>query len=248
MNAIELVELRKYYGKGETTVRAIDGVSLSIGKGEFISIVGRSGSGKTTMLDCIGLLMRPTTGKVLIDGEDTTTMKDRDLAIHRSQKLGFIFQDFNLLDTLSAFENVMLPVRYSGEDKKVAKVRAMELLEQVGLADRARHHPTQMSGGEKQRVCVARSLINQPAIVLGDEPTGNLDTETAQTLVALMRGVNRERGVTYVIVTHDLDLASRTDRVIKLKDGKVTSDEKAGSGNGATGLPIPEPSPTAVGR
>jgi ABC-type lipoprotein export system ATPase subunit len=247
MNAIELVDLRKYYGRGENTVRAIDGVNLGIGRAEFVSIVGRSGSGKTTMLDCIGLLMRPTIGKVLIDGEDTTKMKDRDLAVHRSRKLGFIFQDFNLLDTLSALENVMLPVRYSGEDKKVAKARAVELLEQVGLADRARHHPTQMSGGEKQRVCIARSLINQPTIVLGDEPTGNLDSETAQKLIALLRGINRERGVTYVIVTHDMELASQTDRIIKLKDGRVISDEKAtGSGNGATGLPLPELSPTVV--
>jgi ABC-type lipoprotein export system ATPase subunit len=228
--AVQLEDVRKYYGRGETTVKAVDGVSLSIGAGEFTSIVGRSGSGKTTLLDSIGLLMRPTTGRILIDGNDTTTMKDGQLAVYRSHKLGFIFQDFNLLDTLSAVENVLLPVRYSGADKKRARVRALELLDMVGLADRAGHRPTQMSGGEKQRVSIARSLINNPRIVLGDEPTGNLDTETAATLLAILRTANREHGVTFVIVTHDLELASRTDRIVRIKDGHVESDETLEAG------------------
>ncbi|GAC1333880.1 MAG: ABC transporter ATP-binding protein [Candidatus Dormibacteria bacterium] len=221
---VHLEGLRKYYGRGENTVKAVDDISLSIGAGEFTSIVGRSGSGKTTLLDSIGLLMRPTTGRILIDGEDTTAMKDSQRAVYRSHKLGFIFQDFNLLDTLSALENVLLPVRYSGVDKAAARVRAMALLDEVGLAARSGHRPTQMSGGEKQRVSIARSLINNPSIVLGDEPTGNLDTDTAAKLLEILRRANRERGVTFIVVTHDMDLAAKTDRMIRIQDGRVLTD------------------------
>ena len=224
--AVQIEDVRKYYGRGENTVKAVDGISLTIQGGEFASIVGRSGSGKTTLLDSIGLLMRPTTGRILIDGQDTTAMKDGQRAIYRSHKLGFIFQDFNLLDTLSAVENVLLPVRYSGADRKTARQRAFELLEMVGLSDRADHRPTQMSGGEKQRVSIARSLINNPTIVLGDESTGNLDTETSAKLLTILRAANRDHGVTFVVVTHDVDLASKTDRIIRIQDGRVLSDER----------------------
>jgi ABC-type lipoprotein export system ATPase subunit len=241
MPAIQLVDVRKYYGKGEQTVRAVDGINMTVEKGEFISIVGRSGSGKTTLLDSVGLLMRPTTGTISIDDVDTTKMSDGERAKYRAHKLGFIFQDFNLLDTLNALENVLLPVRYSGANKKEARVRAMELLDQVGLADRAHHRPTQLSGGEKQRVSIARSLINSPAIVLGDEPTGNLDSDTAQRLIALMRRVNQEHGVTFVIVTHDMELASRTDRIVRLKDGHVTSDERVQTAGESIDMPLGEP-------
>jgi lipoprotein-releasing system ATP-binding protein len=242
MPVIELTDIRKYYGKGEQTVKAVDGLSLVVEKGEFIAIVGRSGSGKTTLLDTIGLLMRPTTGSVRIDGEDTTTMKDGARARYRAHKLGFIFQDFNLLDTLSALENVLLPARYSGADKSVARERAIQLLAEVGLADRARHRPSQLSGGEKQRVSIARSLINDPAIVLGDEPTGNLDSETSHRLLEVMHRMNREHQVTFVIVTHDMELAARTDRIIRIQDGHIIADERqAAAVEGATPTANPEP-------
>ncbi|HEY0492318.1 MAG TPA: ABC transporter ATP-binding protein [Candidatus Dormibacteraeota bacterium] len=224
MNVIESENLTKHYRQGDHTVHAVDGVTLAIAKGEFVSLVGRSGSGKTTFLDCIGLLMRPTSGRLTIDGEDTGAMSDGRRAIFRSRKLGFVFQDFNLLDSLTALENVLLPVRYAGLDRKAARGRAMELLEELEVADRAEHRPNQLSGGEKQRLAIARSLINQPSIVLGDEPTGNLDSGTSNRLIAVLRRFNKERGVTFVIVTHDKDLASRTDRVVDLRDGKVIAD------------------------
>jgi len=224
MNVIETENLTKYYRQGDHIVHAVDGVTLAIAKGEFVSLVGRSGSGKTTLLDCVGLLMRPTSGRLVIDGEDTGPMSDGRRAIFRSRKLGFVFQDFNLLDSLNALENVLLPVRYAGLDRKAARGRAMELLEELEVADRAEHRPNQLSGGEKQRLAIARSLINQPSIVLGDEPTGNLDSGTSNRLIAVLRRFNKERGVTFLIVTHDKDLASKTDRVVDLRDGKVIAD------------------------
>ena len=226
MALIELRDLKKFYGKGDKAVHAIDGINLDIDNGEFVSIVGRSGSGKTTTLDCLGLLMRPTSGRVTIDGIDTGTLSDGKRADFRSKRVGFIFQGFNLLPSLNAMDNVMLPLRYSGGDKKAARKRADELFEEIGMSDRAKHRPTELSGGEQQRVAIARALINQPALVLGDEPTGEVDTETSQKLIALMRRMNREYGVTFVVVTHDLDLAARTDRLVQLKDGRVISDEK----------------------
>jgi lipoprotein-releasing system ATP-binding protein len=226
MANIELKDLTKIYGKGDREVRAVDGLSLSINDGEFVSMVGRSGSGKTTTLDCLGLLLRPTSGKIVIDGVDTSTLSNGKQAEFRSKKIGFIFQGFNLLPSLNALDNVMLPLRYSGGDKKAARRRAEDLFEEIGMADRMHHRPTQLAGGEQQRVAIARALINQPTLVLGDEPTGEVDTETSQKLIALMRRLNRETGVTFILVTHDLDLASRTDRVVRLKDGHVLSDER----------------------
>ena len=230
MPAIETSDLRKHYGKNEQTVRAVDGVTLTIAQGEFVALVGRSGSGKTTLLDTVGLLSRPTTGSIRIAGVETTTMKDGARAAYRAHHLGFIFQDFNLLETLNAVENVMLPARYSGLDKKVARKRALQLLDEMGLEDRAHHRPSQLSGGEKQRVSIARSLLNEPSIVLGDEPTGNLDSDTSMRLIAQLRRVNRERGVTFLIVTHDMDLAAHTDRILRISDGRVVSDERVEAG------------------
>jgi ABC-type lipoprotein export system ATPase subunit len=221
---IEIDRLSKHYKQGKSVVRALDEVSLNIESGEFVAIVGRSGSGKTTMLDSLGLLLRPTSGRIVIDGMETTTLKDDQKARLRSSKIGFIFQEYNLLPTLTAFENVMLPLHYAAKPKG-ERSWARELLEEVGLEDRMDHRPDQLSGGQQQRVAIARSLVNRPSLVLGDEPTGAVDTETSAQLAAIMRRMNRQHGVTFVLVTHDLDLAAETDRVIKLKDGKVVSDE-----------------------
>jgi ABC-type lipoprotein export system ATPase subunit len=225
MANIELVELTKHYKQGRNIVRALDGVSLRIDAGEFVSVVGRSGSGKTTLLDLVGLLLRPTSGTVRIDGVDTATLKDGQRADIRGQRIGFIFQEYNLLPGLNVVENVMLPLRYSKSNVKDGRKRALELLELVELTDRISHRPDELSGGQQQRVAIARSFVNRPALVLGDEPTGSVDTETSEQLVGLMRRLNREENVTFVIVSHDLDLASRADRMVRLKDGRVVSDE-----------------------
>jgi len=225
MASIELVDLTKHYRQGKTVVRAVDGVSLEIGAGEFISVVGRSGSGKTTMLDLMGLLLRPTSGTVLIDGQDVGRLGDDRRADVRGQRIGFIFQEFNLLPALNVVENVMLPLRYAKAKAKDGRARTMELLESVGLEDRARHRPDELSGGQQQRVAIARALVNRPTVVLGDEPTGSVDTQTSKELVGLMRWLNREEGVTFVIVTHDLELAGHADRIIRLSDGRVVGDE-----------------------
>jgi len=226
MASIELNELTKHYKQGTTTVKAVDGLSLSIEAGEFVSIVGRSGSGKTTTLDLLGLLLRPTSGQIMLDGVDTGKLRDGARADLRGKKLGFVFQDFNLLPGLNALQNVMLPLRYH-KNGKDGKARAAALLDEVGLKDRMHHRPDQLSGGEQQRVAIARALINRPSLVLGDEPTGEVDSETSQQIVGLMRRMNREHGVTFIVVTHDMDVANQTDRVIRLKDGKVLSDTRA---------------------
>jgi putative ABC transport system ATP-binding protein len=224
MANIELIELTRHYHQGKNVVRALDGVSLRIEPGEFVSVVGRSGSGKTTLLDLVGLLLRPTGGTVMLDGEDTARLRDGKLADLRGRKLGFIFQEYNLLPALNVVENVMLPLRYA-RGVKNGRRRAGELLDLVGLSDRLTHRADQLSGGQQQRVAIARALINGPTLVLGDEPTGAVDTQTSDELVGLMRRLNQEQKVTFMIVTHDLDLAARTDRIIRLKDGVVVSDE-----------------------
>jgi len=225
MASIRLVGLTKNYKRGSEIIRALDGVSLDIDKGEFIAVVGRSGSGKTTMLDLLGLLLKPTAGSYLIDDVDTTKLNDRDRAKMRARKIGFVFQEYNLLSGLNVLENVMLPLRYV-KDGKAGSQRAIELIERVGLTDRIKHRPTELSGGQMQRVAIARSMVNQPSLILLDEPTGAVDTETAQQLVDLLKRLNSEDRVTIVLVTHDTDISAQVKRQIRLKDGKVLSDEK----------------------
>ncbi len=225
MATIELQNLTKHYRQGKNLIRALDGVNLTIPEGEFLSVVGRSGSGKTTMLDLIGLLMRPTAGTVLVDGVDTADLRDGQRADLRGRRIGFVFQEYNLLPALNVLENVMLPLRYNGGARE-GRVRALELLETVGLEDRTQSRADELSGGQQQRVAIARALVNRPALVLADEPTGAVDTQTADELVALMRRLNSEESVSIVVVTHDLDLSARTDRVIRLKDGQVVDDER----------------------
>ena len=232
MANVRLVDLAKHYRRGGEVIRALDGVTLDIDKGQFVAVVGRSGSGKTTMLDLMGLLLRPTSGSLFIDEIDTGKLGDRELARMRAQRIGFVFQEYNLLSGLNVLENVMLPLRYVKEGKN-GRARAIELIDRVGLSDRARHRSTELSGGQAQRVAIARSMVNSPSLILLDEPTGAVDTETAQQLVDLLKRLNREDQVTIVIVTHDLDIAKQATRQIRLKDGKVVTDEKTGVGGGA---------------
>ena len=224
MANVKLQALTKFYKRGSEVIRALDGVTIDIDAGEFVAVVGRSGSGKTTMLDLLGLLLKPTSGQLLIDDIDTAQLGDRERAHMRARVVGFVFQEYNLLSGLNVLENVMLPLRYV-KDHKDGKKRALDLIERIGLSDRIKHRPTELSGGQAQRVAIARALVNHPAMVLLDEPTGAVDTETAQQLVDLLKQLNREEQVTLVLVTHDLDIAGEARRRIRLKDGKVLADE-----------------------
>ena len=226
MADVRLEELTKHYQRGVETIHALAGVTLDIKKGEFVAVIGRSGSGKTTMLDLMGLLLKPTSGRLIIDGIETTTLSDRERAHLRARKVGFVFQEYNLLSSLNVIENVMLPLRYV-KDGKDGHRRAVELIDRLGLGDRMKHRPTELSGGQAQRVAIARSMINRPSLILLDEPTGAVDTETAQQLVDLLKRLNQEDGVTIVLVTHDLDVAGQARRQIRLKDGKILTDVSA---------------------
>jgi ABC-type lipoprotein export system ATPase subunit len=237
MAGIRLENLTKHYKRGAEVIHALDGVSLVIDKGEFVAVVGRSGSGKTTMLDLMGLLLRPTAGSLYIDDTDTSKLGDRQRAQMRARRIGFVFQEYNLLSGLNVLENVMLPLRYV-KDGKNGRQHALELIERVGLSDRLRHRPTELSGGQAQRVAIARSMMNRPSLILLDEPTGAVDTETAQQLIDLLKRLNREDQVTIVIVTHDLDIAGQASRQIRLKDGKVLTDERVRSNGVIAGVGV----------
>ncbi len=223
---LEATDLTKVYQRGPSTVRAVDGISLRVQAGAFMSIMGRSGSGKTTLLDLLGCLLRPTSGELTIDGRSVIGASDGELAAIRRERIGFVFQEFNLIPTLTAVENVVMPLRY-GPRRADGRARAAELLELVGLGSRVMHRPSELSGGEQQRVAIARALVNEPAVILADEPTGELDSATSDTLMETLRGLNSDRGVTIIIVTHDAAVAGRTDRVVRLSDGRVVADERA---------------------
>jgi macrolide transport system ATP-binding/permease protein len=224
-NVIEIVGLSKTFQLGEVEVKALRGVSLTIERGEFVAIMGASGSGKSTLMNLLGCLDRPTAGKYLLEGVDVASMSEEELAAVRSRRIGFIFQNFNLLSRTSALENVELPLFYSGWQNNAGQ-RAHELLEMVGLKDRERNYPNQLSGGQQQRVAIARALINEPAILLADEPTGNLDSTNSAEIMEIIARLNRERGLTVVIVTHDADVAEYTDRVVTFRDGHIISDQR----------------------
>jgi putative ABC transport system ATP-binding protein len=217
---IEASELTKTYLMGQVEVHALCGVSLQIERGEVLSIMGPSGSGKSTLMNIIGCLDRPSSGQYFLDDEETSKMKDDQLASIRNRKVGFIFQSFNLLARTTAMANVELPMRYAGVNRDRQK-RAREALEAVGLSDRLYHHPNELSGGQQQRVAIARALVNNPSIILADEPTGNLDSKSGEEIMSLLLSLNRDRGTTLIIVTHDPDVATKTQRIIHLRDGLV---------------------------
>jgi putative ABC transport system ATP-binding protein len=213
-------DLTKVYKMGTQEVRALRGLSLQIKRGEVVAIVGPSGSGKSTLMNILGCLDRPTGGDYLLDGERVSALNDDQLATIRNRKVGFVFQSFNLLPRATALANVELPVRYSG-DQRNRRERARAALEAVGLGDRLTHRPNELSGGQQQRVAIARALINEPAILMADEPTGNLDTRSGQEIMELLLTLNRERGTTLIIVTHAPDVAAQTQRTITIRDGVV---------------------------
>jgi len=220
---IELENITKVYRMGKVEVPALRGITLNIEKGEMIALIGASGSGKSTLMNIIGCLDKPTLGSYSLEGADVSRLNDNKLAEIRSKKLGFVFQEYNLLSRASALSNVELPLIYGNGRNR--RKRALDALERVGLAERANHKPTELSGGEQQRVAIARALVNKPEIILADEPTGNLDSVATDEIISIFKQLNQD-GITVVLVTHEMDIAEQTKRIIRLYDGKVVSDEK----------------------
>ncbi|MDD4242648.1 MAG: ABC transporter ATP-binding protein [Smithellaceae bacterium] len=222
---IRIEKLSKSYENGDVSVKALDEVSIGIDRGEFIAIMGASGSGKSTLMNILGCLDRPTEGKYYLEGIDVSEKTDDELSEIRNRKIGFVFQSFNLIPRTSALQNVELPMIYGKVPAQERLETALSLLDQVGLADRARHMPNELSGGQKQRVAIARALANRPQIILADEPTGNLDSHSSVEIMDIFCRLNREEGNTVIIVTHERDVAEFTDRIITFKDGNVIKDE-----------------------
>jgi putative ABC transport system ATP-binding protein len=229
--AVRAVNLTRTFEVGETTVQALRGVSLEVPQGQFVALVGPSGSGKSTFLNLVGGLDRPTGGELWVDGIELSASKEKALTEHRRRRVGFVFQSFNLLPSLTAQENVALPLIFVGVPERERLARARELLVQVGLEDRLVHRPTQLSGGEQQRVAIARALVTRPAIILADEPTGNVDSVTGQEIMDLLHRLNRDQGVTLLLVTHDAEAAAFADVIVQVRDGQVASSR---------GLPMEE--------
>jgi putative ABC transport system ATP-binding protein len=229
--AVRAVNLTRTFEVGETTVQALRGVSLEVPQGQFVALVGPSGSGKSTFLNLVGGLDRPTGGELWVDGIELSASKEKALTEHRRRRVGFVFQSFNLLPSLTAQENVALPLIFVGVPERERLARARELLVQVGLEDRLAHRPTQLSGGEQQRVAIARALVTRPAIILADEPTGNVDSVTGQEIMDLLHRLNRDQGVTLLLVTHDAEAAAFADVIVQVRDGQVASSR---------GLPMEE--------
>ena len=224
MEILRVEHLSKHYGTGENLVKAVDDVSFSVEKGEFLAIIGPSGSGKSTLLHILGGVDRPTAGKVFVDGQDVYAQNDEQLAIFRRRQVGLIYQFYNLIPVLTAEENMTLPVLLDG--REVNKERLDELLDTLGLQDRRRSLPNQLSGGQQQRVSIGRALMNAPAVVLADEPTGNLDSKNSQEIVELLKLSNRRYGQTLIVITHDESIALQADRIIAIEDGRIVRDER----------------------
>jgi len=223
MEILRVESLTKVYGKGENEVRALDGVSFSVEKGEFIAVIGPSGSGKSTLLHILGGVDRPTSGRVLMDGKDVYAQNEEQLAIFRRRQVGLIYQFYNLIPVLNVTENITLPVLMDGQ--KVNRDRLKELITTLGLNGRENHLPNQLSGGQQQRVSIGRALMNAPAVMLADEPTGNLDSKNSKEIVALLKISNEKYGQTLIVITHDESIALQADRIISIDDGKITRDE-----------------------
>jgi putative ABC transport system ATP-binding protein len=223
---LRIEDVHKYYELGETRVHALRGVSLDVSRGEFVAVMGASGSGKSTFMNILGCLDKPSSGRYVLEGTDVSTFDKKELAAIRNRRIGFVFQGFNLLSRTTALENVELPTLYARISKQEGEQRALEALAMVGLQERAHHFPSQLSGGQQQRVAIARALVNRPSLLLADEPTGNLDSRTAVEVMDILQRLNEERGLTIVLVTHEHDIAQFARRQVIFRDGKIRRDEE----------------------